>query len=219
MSRLPALAAALLLVPLALPLSAQPSSTATARPHADTNGDGMIDRAEAAKHPRLSQHFDRLDRNQDGRLSPEERKHHRGHGQRHRGGLERLDSDQDGRISRAEFDAAQSARATRHQGKPAHGKWQRQPLDFQAIDGNRDGYIVRAEMRAHQERMRPQREAQRKARFDAAFAKADINRDGQLSRLEVSEHMPRLTSRFAWMDDNRDGQLSRNELQPPRSHR
>lgn len=40
---------------------------------ADTNGDGLIDKAEAdAKLPRIAKRFDTLDANADGKLSPEE---------------------------------------------------------------------------------------------------------------------------------------------------
>jgi Ca2+-binding EF-hand superfamily protein len=40
---------------------------------ADTNGDGLIDRAEAeAKLPRVAKRFDTLDTNRDGTLSPDE---------------------------------------------------------------------------------------------------------------------------------------------------
>ena len=219
MSRLLPFASALLLVPLALPLFAQPSPTAATRPNVDANRDGVIDRTEAATHPRLARQFDRLDRNRDGRLGPEERGHRGEHGPRRHGGLERLDSDHDGRISRGEFDMLQAARNSRHGAASAHAARQRKPLDFQAIDTNRDGYIVRSEMRSYHERVRPQREAERKARFDASFKQADLNRDGKLSRMEVDEHLPRVASRFAWMDDNRDGQLSRDELQSTRSHR
>lgn len=148
---------------------------------------------------------------------------HDGHakrGMRQHGGLERLDTDNDGRISRAEFDAGQAKRAAM---MDKHGKRMgttaRQPMDFAAIDANRDGYLVRTELRAHHEQMRPQREAARKARFEAKFAAADLNRDGKLSRVEVTEKMPRMADRFAWMDDNRDGFLSRAELQSPRAKR
>lgn len=40
---------------------------------ANTNGDGLIDRAEAeAKLPRVAKRFDTLDSNRDGTLSPDE---------------------------------------------------------------------------------------------------------------------------------------------------
>lgn len=42
---------------------------------ADSNGDGVIDKAEAdAKLPRIAKNFDRLDSDRDGKLSPEELK-------------------------------------------------------------------------------------------------------------------------------------------------
>jgi Ca2+-binding EF-hand superfamily protein len=40
---------------------------------ADTNGDGLISRAEAAASlPRIAKHFDEIDANKDGQLSHEE---------------------------------------------------------------------------------------------------------------------------------------------------
>ena len=39
----------------------------------DANNDGVIDRAEAAKAPRLLERFDQLDKNKDGKLSADER--------------------------------------------------------------------------------------------------------------------------------------------------
>lgn len=40
---------------------------------ADANQDGLIDKAEAdAKLPRIAKHFDKLDTNDDGKLSPDE---------------------------------------------------------------------------------------------------------------------------------------------------
>ncbi len=189
-----------------------------ARAALDANGDGVIDRAEAARHPRLAERFDQLDRNGDGRLDASERPQHRQGGQGRHGGKgwqhrgqhghhdpARLDSDGDGRLSRAEVDAGTAGR-----------KGRASPLaeQFAAIDANRDGYLVRSELRAWHERQRPEREARMRKRFDERFAAADLNGDGKLSRVEVDEKMPRMSARFAWMDDNRDGFLSRDELQP-----
>ena len=65
---------------------------------------------------------------------------------------------------------------------------------------------------------RPQREAERKARHEAKFAAADLNKDGKLGRVEVEQAMPRMSDRFSWMDDNRDGFLGRDELAHGRRH-
>ena len=210
MQRLLPLAGLLLLAPLSV--FAQHAGRHKA---VDVNHDGIIERSEAAANPRVAQAFERLDRNHDGRLTAEERPMHRGM-HRGRGGIERLDADHDGRISRAEFDAGRAQREARMQQRPARaGQSQRKALDFTAIDANRDGYIVRSELRTYHERMRPQREAARKARFDAKFREADLNHDGKLGRVEVQDKMPRLADRFAWMDENHDGFLSRAELQSP----
>jgi len=189
-----------------------------AKPVIDANGDGVIDRAEAAKFPRLAQRFDQLDRDGDGRLDASERPRH-GHGWRggkggHRGHLggrhydpARLDANGDGRLDRAEVQAADGRRGRGGKALLEH---------FDAIDANRDGYLVRGEIRGWQEREGEQRRARMQQRFDQRFAEADLNGDGRLSRVEVDEKMPRLAKRFAWMDDNRDGFLSREELRPAR---
>ncbi len=185
-----------------------------ARVQLDADGDGVVTRAEAAKHPRLAAKFADLDADGDGNLSAAERPRHHGkrgrHGQgRHGGGIERLDTDGDGRISRAEFDT----KAADQGGKRTGGRLGSR-FDFDAVDANKDGHIVRREVQAWHERQRPQRQAEMAKRFDAAFAEADLDRDGKLSRIEVDEKMPRMAKRFAWMDDNRDGTLSRSELAP-----
>ncbi|TXH63791.1 MAG: calcium-binding protein [Thermomonas sp.] len=143
---------------------AQTSSTTTAaapRTAIDANQDGVIDRAEAAKAPRLAARFDQLDQNKDGRLSADERPHR---GMHHRGGkrgaharMQRADTDRDGRISRAEAQAAQAQHAGR----------------FDELDVNKDGYLDRADRQA--------RMAQRRGE---CFTKADTDRNGQLSRAE-----------------------------------
>lgn len=177
----------------------------------DANGDGAIDRNEAAKSPRLAGKFAELDRNADGRLDESERPHWKGKHGRHRGGIERADADGDGRISRAELEQAEADR-----GKPEGTRGGKRGMlaDFDAIDANKDGHIVRGELRGWHERMRPQREAEHAKRSNERFAAADLNRDGKLSRVEVDEKMPRMAKQFAWMDENRDGFLSREESNP-----
>jgi len=90
---------------------------------------------------------------------------------------------------------------------------------FDAIDGNRDGYITRSELRTWHTAKSAERRAEGARRFDAKFGEADLNNDGKLSRVEVSEKMPRLAERFAWLDENSDGFLSREELRPARPQR
>lgn len=150
---------------------AQTASTAPvagkARTQLDANKDGAIDRAEAAKAPKLAEKFDQLDKNKDGKLSADERPHMRG--MRHHGGargghgrigLRAADTDKDGRVSRAEADAAQAKHGER----------------FEQMDFNKDGYLDRADMQA--------RVAQRRGE---CFAKADADKNGQLSRTEFDK--------------------------------
>jgi Ca2+-binding EF-hand superfamily protein len=124
----------------------------------DKNGDGVIDRSEAAANPRLAQRFDALDKNHDGKLTPDEFPRHGRPGERggHGGMMAKLDTNKDGRISREEANADPKFAAR-----------------FAEMDVNKDGFVDRAdfELRAKQHR-------------DAWFAKADTNKDGMLSRAE-----------------------------------
>ena len=133
------------------------------RARLDANGDGAIDRSEAARHPRLAGKFDELDKNKDGKLAKEEmpRRHGRGFGKNGHGPhgmMMKLDTDRDGRISRAESAAGQAKSAER----------------FDRMDVNKDGYIDQADRQARAE--------QRRAEW---FAKADTNKDGKLSPAEL----------------------------------
>ena len=47
--------------------------------------------------------------------------------------------------------------------------------------------------------------------LEAAFKRADANRDGQLNRQEI-EHFPALAHRFEQLDGNSDGALSPDEF-------
>lgn len=81
---------------------------------ADTNGDGLISKAEAqAALPRLYAHFDQIDTNHDGQISPEELR--AAHEQRKNAMFDRMDANHDGVISRDEFNAFHAG----HHGKRA----------------------------------------------------------------------------------------------------
>ena len=131
------------------------------RQKVDANGDGVIDKAEAARVPRLAQQFDQLDKNHDGRLAADERPQMRHGGADDEGGgmhgrMQELDTDHDGRISSKEAAA-----------KP--GLAQR----FAQLDANHDGFLDRSDFQAHKRQMR-----------DECFAKADADKNGQISRDE-----------------------------------
>lgn len=141
-----------------------PTATPEARTRLDANGDGSIDRTEAAAHPRLAGKFNELDKNQDGKLDqaemPRRGAHGRGgrHGDGPQGHMAKLDTNQDGRISRAEATAGQAGFAGR----------------FDEMDANKDGFIDKAD-----------RELRMKQRSDAWFTAADTDKDGKLSRAEL----------------------------------
>lgn len=223
-----AIALAVALVPVGvIAQNAVPVVGAKARIQVDANRDGFIDRAEAAKMPRLAQRFDQLDKNSDGRIGPDERPmrgkaKHGGKG----GWMQRADTDRDGRISRVEAQALQAKAGA----------------NFDRMDFNKDGYVDRTDMQA--------RAAQQRAAF---FAGADDNRDGRLSRDEfvvergarnaerreqwagraaangkqapgrpaptLEQQVQRATAMFARMDTNRDGSLSRAEFDAAKAKR
>lgn len=149
----------------------------------DANGDGAIDRSEAAKAPKLLERFDRLDANRNGRIEADERPHRGGRDGRRgaeRGGqrLARLDANHDGAIDRAE--AAKAPKLLER---------------FDRLDANHDGRIG-ADERPHGR---------------GRGARLDTDGDRRISRLEAGGHA-RLAARFDAIDGNRDGFIDRDEV-------
>ncbi len=166
LSLLAALPAGAVLAQTAVPADAGKKMSPPSWQTLDKNGDGVIDRSEAAASPWLAARFDQLDANHDGKLEKDElpKPHMRWHGKsgpmdgpdgRHER-MARLDTDKDGRISKAEAQA-----------DPKFAE------RFATLDVNKDGYVDKADFEARFKQMR-----------DAWFAKADTNHDGMLSKAE-----------------------------------
>ncbi len=161
---------------------AQPADRQTRHAKVDANGDGVIDRSEAATRPRLAARFDQLDADKDGRITAAERPQ-RGmrHGRGDRGArMAQLDSNKDGAIDRAE--AAKSPKLSER---------------FDRLDANRDGRIAADE--------RP------RGTGGGRMARLDADKDGRLTRQELVGKQ-RVLQRFAAIDRSGDGALSREEL-------
>jgi Ca2+-binding EF-hand superfamily protein len=150
---------------VAIAQQAAPAASPDApRQRLDANGDGAIDKGEAANAPRLAEKFDQLDSNHDGRLTADERpqagRGARGGSDGEGGGMhermQQLDTDHDGRISSKEA-AAKPEMAQR----------------FAQMDSNHDGFLDRSDFQAHRQQQR-----------DECFANADADKDGKLSRGE-----------------------------------
>jgi Ca2+-binding EF-hand superfamily protein len=104
----------------------------------DKNGDGVIDRNEAAAHPMLPKYFDDIDVNKDGRLTKEELQAKR---QERRSRFlanfdekfTAADRNGDGALTREEAQAGNIGRIVEH---------------FDRIDLNKDRKVTREELRA-----------------------------------------------------------------------
>lgn len=165
---------------------------------ADTNKDGVIDRAEFDAQG--AAHFKAVDANGDGFVTPDEMKAfhdaQRAKFEAAKGDmgakfLKRFDKDNDGKISAAEW--------------PKDGR-----LKFEKADANSDGFVTGEEMaQAHKPR--------EGGKGDPAgrLAKLDTDKDGKLSLAEWNAMGDKM---FARLDDNKDGKISADEM-PKHDHK
>ena len=136
---------------------------------ADKDGDGALSKAEAeASMPRMAKHFDAIDANKDGKITPDELRAHgekrQMQGQQHGAGhhdrqaskrrfaerFKQADADGDGTLSRAEAEKSMP-RIAKH---------------FDEIDSNHDGKITQEEIKASMERHRAEKMKRVSARRD-----------------------------------------------------
>ena len=102
---------------------------------ADTDGNGMLSRAEAAALPMIAKHFDEIDANHDGQITADELRAF--HEKRRAEHWKKLDTNGDGKMSKAEAQAS-APRLFEH---------------FDQLDANKDGFLTPDELKAaHGER-------------------------------------------------------------------
>lgn len=159
---------------------------------ADTNNDGVVDRAEFDAQG--AERFKAIDVNGDGFATQDEMKaFHEAQRAKFEAGkgdmaakfMKRLDKDNDGKISAAEW--------------PKDGR-----LKFEKADANSDGFVTAEEMaQAHKPRDG--------GKGDPAdrLAKLDTDNDGKISLAEWNVMGEKMFARF---DDNKDGKISADEM-------
>jgi Ca2+-binding EF-hand superfamily protein len=163
---------------------------------ADTNKDGVIDRAEFDAQG--ASRFKQVDANSDGFIGQDEMKAfhdaQRAKFEAARGEMagkmiKRFDKDSDGKLSETEW--------------PDKGR-----MKFADADANKDGAVTADEISAM--RQKPHREA---ADGKDRFARLDTDKDGKLSAAEWSVQGEKMFTRF---DKNKDGKIEKSELPQPR---
>ncbi len=114
----------------------------------DKNNDGSLDRKEAAGHERLVKHFDEIDANKDGKVSKEEmHAHHAASREKHK---EKFEEKFKG--------ADKSGDGALTKAEVESGKMPHIAKNFDQIDANKDGKVTQEELKAFMKNHRKQRE-------------------------------------------------------------
>jgi Ca2+-binding EF-hand superfamily protein len=178
----------------------------------DADNDGFISQAEAKDH-RIADKFAELDADRDGKLSRDELhamkgKHGKGKGwhgdkdpaERAAHFMAKFDADKDGALSQAEL-VGHPKLAERFAELDADKDGKLVAAELAAMKGRgghhgKDGF--------HGKKDPAERAAHMLEKFDA-------DKDGALSAAELAEH-PKFAGKFAEVDSDRNGKLSREEL-------
>lgn len=160
----------------------------------DRDGDKRISLVEM--QAAQAERFTRLDADQDGQLTSEERKAGRQalHAERQAARFNRRDADRDGGLSLAEAPKAIGPH-------------------FAHVDADRNNRLSAEELQAARTMMRAARGPKA---VKADRVRVDANGDGAVSRAEFEAH---LRVRFARMDADRDGFITRAERKAVRQQR
>lgn len=134
------------------------------------------DLTRAQVEARVTQAFERMDADEDGRLTPADRQAMRARMADRM--FDRLDADRDGQISRAEFDAGAARLAAAHtmRGPGRHGA-----MMMKRADADGDGAVTRQEMLA---------------RALARFDRADADGDGVITAAEREQARAAMRARL-----------------------
>ena len=165
---------------------------------ADSNGDGVISRAELTKS--LEARFTKMDVNGDGQLSKEDRDAKRADRSAKRGEqFAKADANGDGELSQTEMEAARAERkASKFARADKDGNGKLSQEEAQSMKGKRGGKGMRG--KGHK----------RGGNGMAMMRDADTNGDQKISKAEFTTAA---LTRFDKADANSDGKLTKEERQ------